>query len=197
MKNKVKHTAHSSYRCEYHIVFRKGLYFVNLTDMTITGDIFNASSDLKFEFIPLKPLPGEPGGPPLEPLPDGTLPKFSKMMGNGPMNLSVSLNNASLTGRITASKAKHRVEKIDKTNCEELGEVVNTPRPALNNGVIVSIDSKSVWTIPGICYLTKLTIEPGAAIFGPDESTVCLKVDGQETVLNPGEYVGSIVLESK
>lgn len=169
--------------------------FVELSNMETTGDIFNATSDLKFEFIPLKPLPGEPGGPPLEPLPDGTMPKVSRMMGNGPMNLMVKLDNTTLTGRISASKAHHRVEKIDKRNCEELGEVVNTPRPAINNGVIVWVDSASTWRIPGACYLTKLILEAGATICSDCGGTVSMIVNGKETVLESGKtYTGEILL---
>jgi hypothetical protein len=168
--------------------------FAKFSNMTVNGDIFNASSDLKFEFIPLKPLPGEPGGPPLEPLPDGTMPKFSKMMGNGPMNLAVDLKNATLNGRITAAKALHRVPKIDKRNCEELGEVINTPRESINNGVIVTLDATSVWAVPDTCYLTKLVLAPGAKVIGTDGRAVQLSVDGIPTPLASGEYVGKLQL---
>ena len=168
--------------------------FVLLKDMEVNGSLFNATSDLKFEFIPLKPLPGEPGGPPLEPLPDGTMPKVSKMMGNGPMNLSVSLQNATLTGSITSAKAVHRVPKIDKTNCEELGEVINTARPAVNNGVIVHLDGTSTWIVAGDNYLSSLTIEAGAKIIGKGHKKLEMTVDGVPTDMEPGTYTGRIVI---
>ncbi len=168
--------------------------FVILRDTEIEGSIYNATSDLKFEFIPLKPLPGEPGGPPLEPLPDGTLPKFSKMMGNGPMNLSVSLEGAALTGSITSAKAYHRVPKIDKTNCEELGEVNNTPRPAVNNGVVVEIDGTSKWIVEGTNYLNKLILAEGAKVLLPDGGAPTMTVDGVPTEIKAGTYVGRIVI---
>ena len=168
--------------------------FIHLKDMEVTGSLYNATSDLKFEFIPLKPLPGEPGGPPLEPLPDGTMPKISKMMGNGPMNLSVSLENTVLTGGITSAKAVHRVPKIDKTNCEELGEVINTPRPAVNNGVIVSVDEKSVWYVTQTSYLNHLTLAPGGSILRPDGSAAEMKVDGIKMQIQPGTYSGAIII---
>lgn len=168
--------------------------FAIFTDMELEGNLFNATTDLKFEFIPLKPLPGEPGGPPLEPLPDGTLPKVSKMMGNGPMNLSVQLKNTKLTGSISSTKAVHRVPKIDKTNCEELGEVMNTPMPAINNGVIVSLDAKSIWEVSGQNYINALTLEPGALVIGTNNTKVEMTVDGEIKTLEPGHFVGNIVL---
>lgn len=168
--------------------------FVVLKDMEVNGSLFNATSDLKFEFIPLMPLPGEPGGPPLEPLPDGTMPKFSKMMGNGPMNLSVTLEHTTLTGCISSAKAVHRVPKIDKSNCEELGEVINTPRPAINNGVIVLVDGTSVWRTEQVSYLNRLTLEPGGQILRADGSPAEMTVDGVQTELRPGVYQGAIVI---
>lgn len=168
--------------------------FVILKNTEIEGSIYNATSDLKFEFIPLKPLPGEPGGPPIEPLPDGTIPKFSRMMGNGPMNLSVSLQGSTLTGSITSAKATHRVPKIDKTNCEELGEVNNTPRPAINNGVVVELDGTSTWTIDGTNYLNKLILAEGAKVLRRDGSVPSMTVNGNPAEFAAGSYVGRIII---
>lgn len=168
--------------------------FASFSNMPVNGDFYNATSNLKFEFIPLKPLPGEPGGPPIEPMPDGSMPKISRMMGNGPMNLHVSFKNAAITGVITASKADHRVPIIDKTNCEELGEVINTPCAPINNGVIVSLDGNSVWNVTGVSFLTSLTIEKNAVISAPSGKTAKMTVNGVETPIAEGIYTGLIVI---
>ena len=116
------------------------------------------------------------------------------MMGNGPMNLSVSLEGAALTGSITSAKAYHRVPKIDKTNCEELGEVNNTPRPAINNGVVVEIDGTSKWIVKGTNYLNKIILAEGAKVLRPDGGAPAMTVDGVPTEIKAGTYVGRIVI---
>lgn len=114
------------------------------------------------------------------------MPSFG---GPAAKNLGVTLKNVTYTGCISASISKHRVPKVSKENCEELGEVVNTPAPVINNGVIVSLDEKTVWTVTSDCYLSSLTIAPGAVINGAR-----LLVEGQEKELKPGTYTGNVAL---
>ena len=155
------------------------------------------------------PFPGMPaGGPPegMPPMPAGMPPMggdmppmpeggFSMPSFGGPAakNLSITLKNVSYTGCITASVSKHRVPKVSKENCEELGEVVNTPAPVINNGVIVSLDERSSWTVTGNCYLSCLTVAPGAAI-RPEHGTLTLTVNGKAAELRPGTYTGDVQL---
>lgn len=223
------------------------------SDMTLTGDIYNGSSNRKADtggenllasapnavadMEKNGPFPGMPaGGPPegmppmpagmppmggdmppmsggmppmggdMPPMPDGMPPMggnmppmpeggFSMPSFGGPAakNLSITLKNVSFTGCITASVSKHRVPKVSKENCEELGEVVNTPAPVINNGVIVSLDERSSWTVSGSCYLSSLTVAPGAAI-RPEHGTLTLTVDGKAAELRPGTYTGDVQL---
>ena len=125
------------------------------------------------------------GGPPMGGF---SMPSFG---GPNVKNLSVSFQNVDYTGCITASVSKHRVEKVCKENCEELGEVINYPEAAINNGVIVSLDEKSVWTVTDTCYLTALTIAEGAVV-----KASSFTVDGEEKALVAGEYTGKIVLKA-
>ena len=78
----------------------------------------------------------------------------------------MTLRNVDYTGAITASVSRHRVPRISKENCEELGEVVNTPAPVCNNGVIVVLEEGSVWNITADCYLSSLTISGDAEVRG-------------------------------
>ena len=137
---------------------------------------------------PMGDFPAMPaGGPPAGGPPAGfSMPSFG---GPAAKNMGIILKNVSYTGCITASISKHRVPKISKENCEELGEVVNTPAPVVNNGVIVTLDEKTTWTVTADCYLSSLTIAPGAVVKGAR-----LLVDGLEKELRPGTYTGSIQL---
>jgi hypothetical protein len=64
----------------------------------------------------------------------------------------------------------------------------------VNNGVIVSFDKDSVWTVAGTSYLTSLTIAKGAGINAPKGYSVTMTLDGVKTVIKAGTYNGKIVL---
>ena len=63
----------------------------------------------------------------------------------------------------------------------------------INNGVIVSLDERSSWTVCGSCYLSSLTVAPGAVI-RPEHGTLTLTVDGKAVELRPGTYTGDVQL---
>lgn len=127
-----------------------------------------------------------PGGD-MPPMPEGmSMPSFG---GPAAKNLSVTLTDVTYTGRITASVSKHRVPKVSKENCEELGEVVNTPGPVCNNGVIVTLNAGTTWTVTGDCWLSKLTISDGAKLTGAK-----LTVNGKDQDAVPGTYTGDVRL---
>ncbi len=115
----------------------------------------------------------------------------------GPHNLAVNFKNAKLTGVISSATAAYRegLTLIDVRNDEELCDVTQTPAEAVNNGVIVTIDAASVWTLTGDAYLTSLTLEEGAVLSGADGKTVKMTVDGAETPVQAGIYTGKIKLE--
>ena len=64
----------------------------------------------------------------------------------------------------------------------------------MNNGVIVTLDSRSTWTVTGTSYLTALTLEPGAVVQAPQGQRLTATLNGQPLELRPGSYQGSIVL---
>ncbi|MFF5184528.1 hypothetical protein ACFY30_12175 [Streptomyces sp. NPDC000345] len=88
--------------------------------------------------------------------------------------------------RSLGTAAKHRVPSIDASTFHELGIVTNTAQPAVNNGVVVTLDSGSIWTVTGTSYLTSLTLADDAAVKAPRGGTVTLTVDGTVTALTPG-----------
>jgi hypothetical protein len=131
---------------------------------------------------------------------------------SNPRNMALKFVNADITGEISASTAEHTLPHIeypmgwDEVNGSSyineghtedykyLGVVTNTPSPAVNNGVIVSLEADSSWTLTGTCYLTSLTFDEGSVVAGVDGAEVTMTVDGVETAIAPGTYSGAIVL---
>ena len=136
--------------------------------------------------------PGGPGGKP------GEIPEMFKKLFAPPTakNLAVYLSGTQLTGAVTCSQARHRVERITKYNREELGALIQTPAPAVNNGVSVILDAFSSWTVTETCYLTRLEAASGAVLQAPEGRTLTITADGQTVV--PGadglQLTGDIVL---
>ncbi|RAQ98478.1 hypothetical protein A4R35_23250 [Thermogemmatispora tikiterensis] len=113
----------------------------------------------------------------------------------GDMNMVLTFNKARLTGVISASLARHAVSTITSAHYQQLGEVSNTPSPVINNGVIVTLNAGSGWTVTGTSYLSKLVLAPGATLTAPAGHTLALTVDGVPTPIVSGQsYSGNIVL---
>ena len=110
----------------------------NFSNMTLEGDFYNGSSNLVGDTGP------KPAGNLFMPTAkDGTqqeLPKEAVVVKKkmGARNLILNLKAMDVTGRITASKSRHFVEKITKENCREINHFRHVPQPAVNNGVILS-----------------------------------------------------------
>lgn len=115
--------------------------------------------------------------------------------------LEVTLENASLTGRISSAYTYHVDENnlpcapgttYRKSGKEDehlgIGRVGNTPAPAINNPVQLTLQNGAVWTPAGKSYLDALTVDASSKILGT------VTVDGQ-TVTLPGSYQGKIVVE--
>jgi len=147
------------------------------------------------------------GGPPAD-MPDfgGGMPDFNAMgspdptsagfsMGNMPaasdypINLVLSFENTAVQGVISASVAKHSYPKSSEEHWNQMGVVTNTAAPALNNGVIVTLDSGSSWTVTGDSYITALNIASGATV-----NAGSMTINGVDTPILPGSYAGDILL---
>lgn len=110
------------------------------------------------------------------------------------LNMALNFENAKITGVISSTFARHPKNTFNMTDWNLIGKVTNTPYPAVNNGVIVSMDARSVWTVTGVSYLTALTVAEGATIKAPEGYKVTMTVDGIETIIKSGVYKGKIVL---
>ena len=107
-------------------------------------------------------------------------------------NLYIELKNASINGVVSAATQCYRedVTRIDPSNQYEISNVFQTPAPAVNNGVILSVDKDSKWIVAGTSYLTALDIADTGIVVAKK-----MTVDGVETPIAPGSYRGQIVLE--
>jgi len=97
---------------------------------------------------------------------------------------------------VVVGEKKHGLNEgvIVSKNATYLGDLINTPARAVNNGMIVSLKGGTVWTVTGTSYLTSLTIDDGS-IDAPERSKVAMTVNGARTEIKPGKtYTGNIVL---
>lgn len=178
-------------------------------DMSIEGDFYNAINRparvgmvLPEGMNPFAASHGDdgPGGPPAggpggpgEPGGHGHPPPMAAST-ELPVNLSLGFENCAVKGVISASIARHNVDVINPGNRIELGQVTNTASPVVNNGVLLSLDKSSKWTVTGLCYLSRLDIAEGAVIEGVDGRPAKLTVDGAETAISSGSYKGDIIV---
>lgn len=173
--------------------------FVSFSHMETSGNLFNSTTNL---MACNRRLPAPPDAPPAPPAPsipmgpDGK-PVLRGFVGEdlmGAKNLDVKLVSAKLTGMVSAASQAYGegITRIDHDHCDELSNITQTPAAPVNNGVILSVDRDSVWTVTGTSYLTKLTVE--GRVESPDGSPVSMTVDGKKTELLPGVYTGLIVV---
>lgn len=68
-----------------------------------------------------------------------------------------------------------------------IGRVGNTPAPAINNPVRLSLENGASWTPTAVSYLDKLSVSADSTVKGT------ITVNGQ-SVPAPGSYEGDIVV---
>ena len=137
----------------------------------------------------MPPMEGEgAGGPPA----GGGFPAAK----DGPKNLEMNLTNSSVEGLITSALQFYRegLREITEKNRIELSDITQSAAPTVNNGVMVSLDGKSAWTVTDTCYLTKLSLAEGAVLNAPEGKSLTMTVDGTAVPVAPGTYQGTIVL---
>jgi hypothetical protein len=108
----------------------------------------------------------------------------------------MNLKGTKITGVISAASQAYRegLTLILEDNRLELSNVTQAAAPVINNGVVITLDEKSAWTVTGTSYITGLTIADGATVAAPAGKALTMTVDGVETAVAPGTYKGKIVL---
>lgn len=117
----------------------------------------------------------------------------------GPKNLAVNLKKAAVEGAISSALQFYRegLTEITEATRLELSNITQTAAPTVNNGVVVSLDGQSKWTVAETSYITGLNLADGAVVAAPEGKTLSVTLDGNALDLVPGEYKGKIVLEVK
>ena len=69
-----------------------------------------------------------------------------------------------------------------------------TPCASPANGIIVSLENSSAWTVNGESHITGLCISGDSAVKAPEGKKLTMSVNGVETAPVPGEYRGEILL---
>lgn len=168
-------------------------------NMEITGDTYNSTTNASaVGMVMPEPEDGAPGGPPGAPPemqgepgepggPGGFVPPPPST--ESPINLILDFDNTVITGVLSSSESKHSVSVIRRENLIELGQVTNTVKPAVNNGLIVTLGNGTMWNVIGECFLTALTLDDSSGISG-----AVMYVDGVRTDIVPGSYRGTINL---
>ena len=110
-------------------------------------------------------------------------------------NMVLTFADSRITGVISATATRHAVDTITAADYLQLGQITNTAHPIVNNGVIVTLNGTSRWTVTGTSYLSKLTIGAAAAVTAAPGHRVSMTVDGVPTAITPGiTYTGAIVV---
>ena len=126
---------------------------------------------------------------------------YDAVYSNISKNLGLTFNNARITGVISATDALHYYDgkyypKIGIKEAAAFNGVINTPSPAVNNGVIVTLANDSKWTVTSTSYLSKLVIEQGASITAAAGRKLTMTDDGNSVnKITAGTYIGNIVLK--
>ena len=196
-----------------------------IRDTDIVGDAFNSTTSIRayrnshhagmgrfhdtlVGLIDIEKLMAEMAGAALPPegAPDGMPPIGAPGMepppmpdmdaNQGPKNLVLKLEKASVTGIISSAKQFYPegLTTLGPENCHEVNNVTQVAAPTVNNGVLLELDGESKWIVTGTSYITKLTLADGAVIAAAD-GAVRMTVDGVETPIAAGEYTGRIVIE--
>lgn len=137
---------------------------------------------------------GKPAGPAPAGDAPGPLPGMKDL--DTPKNLGLTLRDTTVTGIISSATQKYRdgLTLIDESNRREMSNITQTAAPTVNNGVIVSLDRTSRWTVTGTSYITALELAPGAVIEAPAGKALTVTLNGAPLELAPGRYQGTIVL---
>jgi len=166
--------------------------FMTVSNMEAKGNFYNSTTNLRANSIESVSMPSMAG------MSAGGLSEGGSATEDqqGVKNLDLKFANAKVNGIISAATAAYRegVVVIDVSNCEELSAVTQTAHEPVNNGVIVSFDKSSVWTVAGTSYLTSLTVAKGAVIKAPEGKTLTMTVDGVKKSIETGTYKGKIVI---
>lgn len=172
---------------------------LRLSDMDVTGDFYNSTTNIRAYERGALGTPGEFHDTLIGPVHFFDAPPEDMPMppdNRGPKNLGLELKNARVTGVISAAGQAYRdgLTRITEENRLEISNVRQWAQAPVNNGVCLTLDKDSAWTVTGDSWITALTLEEGAKLTAPEGKTVTMTVNGAETPIAAGTYTGVIKL---
>ncbi len=152
-----------------------GGVFSTFSNMTLNGDIYNASgweeSKAITELAGMGDYDNEVGG------------GASKVT-----DLSVVLDNVKYSGVISTSESFHHQPVISHIDYSQIGDVTNVVRTPENAAIVVELKNGTTWTVTGTGYITGLMVDETSSI-----GDAKVYVNGQETSIVPGEFYKGII----
>lgn len=172
---------------------------LRLSDMDVTGDFYNSTTNIRAYERGAVGTPGEFHDTLIGPVHFFDDPPEDMPMppdNRGPKNLGLTLQNARVTGVISAAGQAYRdgLTRITEKNRLEISNVRQWAQAPVNNGVCLTLGRDSAWTVTGDSYITALTLDESAVIAAPEGKTVVMTVNGAETPITAGKYTGVIKL---
>ncbi|MCD8116028.1 MAG: hypothetical protein LUE21_02750 [Oscillospiraceae bacterium] len=174
---------------------------LNLSNMSVTGDVYNSTTNLNAYKtaehggmgVFHDTLVGPVGFTGAEDDPESSEGHTMEQK-MGPKNLGVNAVNAHITGVISSATQSYPegVTEITPDNWFDISNITQEAAKPVNNGVVVSLDQNSSWTVTGKSYITRLILAEGAQLKGCDGRGVSVSVNGKKVDAAPGEYVGMI-----
>lgn len=180
---------------------------LNVSNSTLEGNIFNSTTNIRAYKNSTRSDMGRFHDSVVgmlsffeEDMPEGMMnPVEARHNGDdlkGAKNLGLNLENVKITGMISSATQKYRdgLNLITERNRDELGNILQTAAPTVNNGVVIIMDKDSVWTLTKTCYVTALNLVQGAKVQTVDGKTLTMTVNGVKMPIAAGEYSGKIAL---
>jgi len=118
-------------------------------------------------------------------------------------SMNIRFENSKITGAITTAAAVHDVgpngESLAMEDDPHLYELIGKQTAAYapiesNNGVTVSLNEKSAWTVNKTSYITGLDIAEDSFLIAPAGCNLHMEINGVRTMIKPGAYKGKISL---
>ncbi len=156
----------------------EGSVYATFSNMTLNGDIYNASG--WEEAREADTLSG-----------DGN---YENEVGGGASaaaDLSLVLDNVVYTGLVSTTEAYHNQDVIGHADYDQIGVVNNAVCIPENAGIIVKLRNNTVWNVTGTGYVTSLTVDETSSI-----GDAKVFVNGTEVAVEAGvTYTGVIRIE--
>ena len=169
---------------------------LNLTDMEVEGDVYNSTTNLRAYLTCERDGMGSFHDTQVGPVAfngDNNADSDAAVEGpakdqRGPKNLAVCAVNTHITGVISSAVQRYPegVTVLTADNRLDISNITQTAARPVNNGVILTLGTGSVWSVSGTSWLTSLTIEEGARLEGR------LIVNGEEVPVATGRFTGLI-----